>query len=130
MSFKTKYSSDAANMRSTGFADKKTQKKFEHAKERYDAFKSGYQKVDFNDFVSKFAPDCSVEYIGTKIKYYSKITDYTIIADVSGYLRLIKGSDYIGNKNYCDINGNVVGEGTSELKQKTHFKILHIGENK
>ena len=95
---------------------------------------AGWDTVDINDVVSVVAPGAKPVVVGGKIIYYSADGTKTVVADVSGYLRvqdLTKKTrkrqylDQFGNDahNVIDGNGKKRGRSKSEFQKATHYMI-------
>lgn len=95
---------------------------------------AGWDTVDINDVVSVVAPGAKPVVVGGKIIYYSADGTKAVVADVSGYLRVLDLTkktrkrqylDQFGNDahNVIDGNGKKRGRSKSEFQKATHYMI-------
>lgn len=79
--------------------------------------------------MEKFAPNANRYVKGVKIYFDSPVSGLTVIADLSGYCRLVKKINGQKKFVYLDINGNDVSKGKLEIEkqlERSHFLIKKI----
>ena len=67
---------------------------------------AGWDTVDINDVVSVVAPGAKPVVVGGKIIYYSADGTKAVVADVSGYLRVLDLTKKTRKRQYLDQFGN------------------------
>lgn len=126
--YKGGYSTNSAKTKKLSEHNKSIAKKWNSAEIRANKYRDGYEKVNINDIVAKFAPGSKPYTSGIKMVYSSE--RYSVIADMrGGYLR-IKDKSLPGGQ-YITLSGKSINSlPKSQKEQKTHFYILKRSETK
>lgn len=129
---KSYYSKVAKERIADGVSNETLQKAIQRAFERKKNFQQNWETIELSSFVEKFAPDANRYAKGVKIYFESTVTGVTVIADLSGYCRLVKKINGKKKLIYLDINGNDVSKGKQtgvEIEkqlERSHFLIKKI----
>ena len=143
MTDKDGYSKSVAQHKASALTDKHLAQKIAEGQSRASSYKSNWQSIDFNEFLSRFAPgSVPVEAPGNpnKLYYQTPGRSIRVVVDIGGgYCRLqdmsthyqkaqfldINGHDA---HNYKDANGKTHGRSPAEFNEVTHFRIKKKGE--
>lgn len=126
---KSYYSQVAKDRIADGVSNETLQKAIQRAFERKKSFQQNWATIELSSFVEKFAPNANRYVKGVKIYFDSPATGLTVIADLSGYCRLVKKINGQKKFVYLDINGNDVSKGKLEIEkqlERSHFLIKKI----
>ena len=102
--------------------------KLARGKERANIYGAGWDSVNINDVVNKFAPGASTRDINGKI-IFSNGEQFEVVADVAGgYLRIQDVS--AGKLTYITLSGEYKPKSISKSKwkQMTHYRIKKLEE--
>ena len=135
MDNKDKYSASVTAQNVLSNQDEHLRERIEKAHKRKVEHWDNWQAVDINEVIQRFAPDAVPETKGVKVNWHSPTTGLTVVADVSGYLRIQDMNPGPYKKTYLDINGNHItdlpvrpGETPEQYKDRqmriSHFQIL------
>lgn len=126
--YKSGYSTNSTKTKKLTEHNKSIAKKWYSSEVRANKYRDGYDKVNINDIVAKFAPGSKPYIAGIKMIYSSD--RYSVITDMrGGYLRVI---DYgLSGGQYITLSGESINSlPKSQREQKTHFYILKRSEMK
>lgn len=95
------------------------------AKRRYNKYKDKMRVVDMDDVVKKYAENESPYFEGYKIKFHKNGSDYVVIADPSGYVRVLD----LRTGTYVDvITGETLKGDEKDYQERTHFRIKRMNK--
>ena len=125
--YKTTYSTNVNKMKKASETNNGLSTHLRNGKARTDKFSSGWDRVNINDVVEKFAPGATMRESNGKI-VFSSGGQFEIVADVAGgYLRI---QDVSKKFTYVSLSGdykpNTISK--SKWKQMTHYLIKKAGE--
>lgn len=95
-------------------------KKIKNAESRYKKHKEEMREVDLADILKRYAPNAKQYQDDYKIKYSDENSDYVVVADLSGYLRVL---DTRTNTFVDVVSGVTMKKSDKDYNKKTHFKI-------
>lgn len=95
---------------------------------------ANWEEVDINDVVSLIAPNSTPILSNGKIIYYNSDKTKSVVADISGYLRVQDLTKVTKHRRYLDkygnevynivgSNGKIRGRTKNEFRQATHYII-------
>ncbi len=120
--------------------DKALDKLIKSGRARKETYGQGWQKVNLNEIVERFAPGSTPRPVGGKVEFYNPGSSVKVVMDVGGgYCRLQKMPQTTRKAQYLDINGNnpnnyitpegkQKGRSRAERKRVTHFLLKKKGE--
>ena len=131
---KSEYSDKVKSRKEEAIEDKELEEMIQRGFVRKSEYGDEWEEVDINEIVNTLAPGAEPRIKGSKIIYESSILPLSVVADVSGYLRVEDTSKKTKKKQYLDKNGknarNVRGKNgkfrgrtTAEFNKATHYKI-------
>lgn len=124
---KGNYSRSVHVVKKTGKKNKHLAKKLKNAEARYKKHKGEMREVDLDEILKKYAPKAKPYQENYKIKYSNENSDYVVITDPSGYLRVI---DTRTNTFVDVVFGETLDESDENYNKRTHFKIKRKIERK
>ena len=102
------------------------QTKLKAAKSRYRKHKSEMRPVDINEIVAKYAPGAKPYIEKYKIQYSNENYPYVVVADPSGYLRVM---DHRVEGGFVDVfSGKTLTKEDKDFNKLTHFRIKRRDE--
>ncbi len=139
--YKTRYSSLVTMRKVQAAVDKALDKLIKSGHTRKETYGQGWQKVNLNEIVERFAPGSTPRPVGGKVEFYNPGSPVKVVVDVGGgYCRLQKMPQTTRKAQYLDINGNdahnyktpdgkTKGRTHAEYLQVTHFLLKKKGES-
>ncbi len=125
---KTQYTTNVNKMKKVAESNEVLAGKLAKGKERASKYSSGWDSVNLNEVVQRFAPDSTIRESNGKI-IYSNGGRYEVVADVAGgYLRVQDVN--IGKLTYVTLSGEYKPNNISKSKwkQMTHYRIKKLEE--
>lgn len=125
---KTTYSTNVNKMKQAAESNSVLSEKLSKGKERVDKYGSGWESVNINNVVDKFAPGATTRENNGKV-IFSNGGQFEIVADVAGgYLRVQDVS--AGKLTYVTLSGEYKPKsiGKGKWKQMTHYRIKKLEE--
>ncbi len=100
--------------------NEKIKRKLSASKRRYLKHKKDMRLVDLDEVIKKYAPNAVPFFDGYKIKYSQNESPYIIVADPSGYLRVMD----CRTETFVDVyTGETLREDVPDYNKRTHFRI-------
>ena len=105
--------------------------KIRNAIKRYRSHRDTMRPVDLNEVIEKYAPGSVAYFEGYKINFHTEGSDYIVICDPAGYLRIQNLRtkcfvDYFTGKDVTKKEGLT----EKEILERTHFRIKRREEMK
>ena len=105
--------------------NKRLRNMLKSAKRRYNKYKDKMRVVDMNVVVKKYDENESPYFEGYKIKFHKNDSNYIVIADPSGYVRVLD----LRTGTYVDvITGETLKGNEKDCQERTHFRIKRRDE--
>ncbi len=105
--------------------NKRLRNMLKSAKKRYNKYKDKMRVVDMDALVKKYAENGLPYFEGYKIKFHKNESDYVLIADPSGYVRVLD----LKTRTYVDvIKGETLKGDEKDYQERTHFRIKRRDE--
>lgn len=105
--------------------NKEIKKYLKSAKWRYRLHKKDMRAVNFDELIKKYAPGSAPYLDGYKIKYSNSDLPYIVIADPSGYARVLDTRTH----TYVEpFTGKTLNKGDPGYETITHVRILRRDE--
>lgn len=126
---KTTYSTTVSKVKQAAESNIVLANQLSSGKARAVKYGSGWDSVNINDIVDKFAPGATSYESHGKV-FFDNGGQYVVVTDVAGgYLRIQDVT--AGNYVYVTISGEYRPSSISKSKwkQKTHYRIKKLGEN-
>ena len=143
MTDKDGYSRSVQAHKAAALTDAELRKRITEGQSRATDYKHNWQSIDFNEFITRFAPGSIPVEAPTnpnKLYYQTPGSPVKVVVDIGGgYCRLedvsrhYRKSQYLDINghdahNYKDANGKTHGRSPAELNEVTHFRIKKKGE--
>ena len=138
--YKTRYSSLVTVRKVQAAVDQALDKLIQNGHGRKETYGAGWQKVNLNEIVERFAPGSTPQPVGGKVEFYNPGSPVKVVVDVGGgYCRLQKMPKTTKKAQYLDINGQdahnyktpdgkTKGRTHAEYLKITHFLLKKKGE--
>ena len=139
MDAKREYSDNVSDVIANEALDDNVLDDLEKGADRARSFREGWQGVNINDVVDRFAPGATPYISNGKVVFENDEHTLAVVADISGgYLRIqdltFKGKKGLyltldgKNGHNITINGKTRGRSKAEYQRDTHFRILNREE--
>ena len=137
MDSKNAYSEEVSRAKEKSAYDYYLEEVIKAGKARSDAYSGGWEEVDLNEVVERFAPDSPPIVRDGKLIFFGETE--AVVCDIGGgYLRIqdltvgTRHPQYLGLNgenmhNYVDEAGKTHGRSRDEYQRVTHFKIKKRG---
>lgn len=114
---KSAYSTNINYQKKLSKHSKKVEKHFYNSFKRRDNHLSKMRPVNMDELVKKYAPNAKAYNEGCKVKFHNENSDYVILADISGYVRVLN----LKTKEFVDVYTN--NTPNHDYNDLTHFYI-------